>query len=725
MTPFPREFSHKLRNLKVPWLCFFILVTSNGLLSYLPQPPETRIWIGLLGFFIPFSIASFFLGRTPFKENSFRFSETISTIPILFWGLLLPLSVFLRFYRLTTFTGWPMVDESLFSYFSLEFAKTGVIQPFYFVSQVPPFYVLALGGAFNFLGGSLFTLWLVPAVFSSLTLPFVFFSTRNLFGTSFAGIFTFLWAFNFWAMAEGRFSLQYPLLVFWMWVVFYLLSVFLKTLENGGKKSRLVFLAAGTGIGFYITISWVIIAGVATVVLFWKTRQERKWFWIFCLLTFFSVLPLLQMGYSHHFGGYIQSLWTFKNGFLWKPYLLNVFHYFAGVFWGSPRHLAVMAYGPHWGGFLNPILVSFFQLGAIQIWRSPNKTRMNFFIAVFFLCFLPVFLTRNLEYFRIVQILPFLLFMVGGGVQFLAADKSFPGTRGLVAGLLLFSMSLDIFHLLGPTQKAVSEISPLAMKSRELAGAYQILEERKILQEPFILFDKFFENPADSSLWLAAYSGNSAAEPGLPVKPPRWMAVITNVNYQPFLSKIFPGSKNFWLSKNAPPPDGGLMLLLAPVTEGDKQLLTRWKKADLAWNQFRKKVLGWGPQETIGAKERDLAEVFSSLEGDPFLTSVYWGEMADLRIREALSKTFKATYGNEAWEIPSGNLALARGQEVFFDESIQALKTGLQNGYRSANLYYRLGFLYSLTQKNDLARGNFLRALKSPLNFTDAARCVK
>src|SRR5579872_4345554 len=105
----PFNLTHSLNS----WVYFLFFFVALTLLSYFSLPLQSQLWIGLFGLILPFSFAC----RKPIDPSTkpFYLQDSLKVFPLWIWILLLA-AVFIRLYRLTTISTWPMPDEGVYSF---------------------------------------------------------------------------------------------------------------------------------------------------------------------------------------------------------------------------------------------------------------------------------------------------------------------------------------------------------------------------------------------------------------------------------------------------------------------------------------------------------------------------------------------------------------------------------------------------------------------------------
>jgi hypothetical protein len=314
-----------------------------------------------------------------------------------------------------------------------------------------------------------------------------------------------------------------------------------------------------------------------------------------------------------------------------------------------------------------------------------------------FLFFLPGALTAQVESKRIIMLFPLLIVVAAGGIQALvcgwAADKK--GRFAAVGALLFLSGLLDAYHYFGPYQDWKTFASnPNHWTSIEVKRARDLLEESAKSGKRFLVLDHFGANFKDRTFEVAAASLDASNHPDWPASSVQQAALITNVNYKPFLEKRFPGSQWTWLCPDLPDDDGGLTLGWIPVNDSTRPTLEAWAKADRDFQVTTDALAYLLPYQS----PKNLVDQLENQEGefkdDPFLRSV-WGE--------------KVAY------------FISLEPEEDSQRAYEALRTAV-TGYPAAQLYDKMGILLMEEGNGTQALRAFQSAQKSPFHQTSAAR---
>jgi hypothetical protein len=678
-----------------PWIYFCIFFLSSIPLSYFQASIAFKIIVFLFGVFLPLFVAcrvfSLPSSGTPVFKKKIFFTKP----PFFFLFLVLSTGIFFRFYHLDTLSVWPLLDEGRNAFFGWSLSKHWNWRLFYDISQMPPLSYWLLGLYFKIIQPSLLSLWFFPAILSSLLLPLGFFAVRRYFPRNFSLLFFCILALCFYPFYLGRFNHQAVLLVFWELLTFLVLG-FLHS-SNASSLKKIALLGLCAGIGFYIYFSWPLVALAIVLLVFHQTAGQRKGLlWIFGLVVLIVVSPLLVIAQREGYGSYIHSLWIYQSEISYWEWLHQSFSYITGLFWGleTARH----AYKPFWGGYLNPLLTASFFIGLLELFRFRRSPISKALLGMFVFFLLPAFVSKDIEMFRIVQVLPVLLLIVTVGLMVLLSSIPSKKRFAVFIFLIIASAALDFYHLTVPYHKACSsqfERWASYAKSAERWRAYQILKKVSAAQGPGYIFSNFDPYPFDKSLFIATCPFNLEGNSNIKESDTKWVAFLTNVNFRPFLSKRFPKAMLTWLSSDLSTADGGLMLAVIPL-KLYPEIFSPWVKANEQLKPASLEMLN----RPLNEKRNDILKIISmaypAFRGDPFLESVYWN----------------LVYLNHS----------ADGQ---FHDAMLDLNQALTKGYKTSYFYNELGGLLFSKRDYPGARNAFRKAIISKLNQTPAEDNLK
>jgi hypothetical protein len=700
-----------------PWPCFFLWAAVNALLAYSSLETGVKIGIGFLGLFVPFIGLLIAFPSSPRRVPPL---DPWKSPPRLLWAgilLLLGFAVFLRLYRLVSLTVWPMWDDAACSFFSIQLLEHWRWQLFFTAEQCPPLHFWLQSLFFRIDPPSLSSLWLYPALFSMVTVPTAYWASRQFFSKPFSLLLTGLVAFSFWPWYEGRFHFS-SIILWWEFLVAGLLGFFLKAEREEQRPARALALGLGAGLGLYIYVTWIPIFAVLAVGmavwLGWRKPRDLKSLCFFLVPAVAVALPLAAGIFHNLIQGHVSRYLVFNNpdSSLQEQWRISI-SYLTALFWDVSEK-SLSAFGPSWGGFLNPILGSAFFIGLLELARSTPKfwIRWLCFAGLIFLA--PGLLSNTIELMRILPLLPLALLVVAWGIQgLLAGDPSVRG-RWMVLGLAFFSFGLDFHHWTGPYHdRCVPGPSSVDSKSPERFRAFQILQQKQAAEGPGWILTEFLSNIFDQSLLSSTYSFNSARNPRLDPRQARWAAVLTNAHFSPYFASHFPRSQTYWLSAGLSRLDDGWILALIPLEDLARAKLQPWLEA----HRSIQNLFGLMPYHTAnpsyGPAQRALEENHSLFRKDPFLESCYLEKLANLNAHdEGTHSKFISLLQEGIHQCgvdPSLKLRSAYFWQKLADDyqthdhkigqTIAALQKAEQLGYQTVELYRRLARLH-LEQKN-------------------------
>lgn len=690
------------------WVFFLVFFISLVLLSYLHLSLAWKLWICLMGILLPLGSAALF-SKSSSNPPPVLTREWLPSPPFWLWLVLGGIMLALRLFKPLSFIPWPLWDEAANGYFALRLDQHWSWSPFFFYSQLPPFFIWLLLLLYKGLGSFLTAIRLEPLLISLLILPAAYGAARAFFSKSFSLLYLLLVGFGFWALFFGRISHQGVLLLLWEYFALFALG---KSLAAAGPNRNrwLALLGFLLGTGFYTYFSWplvVIWLGSMSLLAFPRKEGRLAVFLCFFLPMVVFLAPLVFSIWTRTYGGYFQMLWSAKNGNDWLLQAQNTFACLASFLWGhaSPDFY----YGPVWGGFFNPLMGATFFLGTIGLFRQQHRREAKaFWLGLpLFLC--PAFLTNTLTDMREIQVLPLMAFAAALGLGTLC-ERLQPKLKILFLGaFLLASTALDLNHLLRFESFMGQFLEN--QKTDENAQAFHLLDQVQQKQGPGLILTAFGNDlyDYDLSLPVAAYPFNAASNPRLSPGRVHWLALVTNIHFEPFLAREFPEAHMAWLSDPTQGVrdnyNGGLMLVVVPLTSSNLPRLRGWVETDRFFReisaQMMSKPTGLARREILGA----LAQALPTFPTDRFLRSCYW----DL------------VYTGLNWENRYDN----RDEKENLPGAILALQRALREGYPTAYFYNELGSCYALTGDKAKSRWAFEKAVHSPLNLTPAEENLK
>lgn len=673
------------------WFFGVFLLIANMVLAYSSLSLVIKAVILVLGILLP---VGFLLLSAPHEARVLDRSDLHFSIRPWMTFAVIGLGLLFRFVHLTNFRPWPTGDESQNAFLAIDLIKNPHWQFFYTAGEQPPLLIWSLMPFFRYGSNPFFDLWFLPAFFSSLALLAGWAAARAFFPKSFTFFLTSLLALSFWPLNFGRFCQQGALIPFWELAALGLLAWVHRSTEKTQRERRLFLLGLWSGLGTLTYTSWLVVgAGLAIAVLvlfFQKASRACAFFFLGSLITAFPfLLSALSPGYFNHLSDISQAGHLYSVGHQAQTAL----SYLTSLFWGNLQ--VGTSYGPRWGGMLNPVLATTFFLGVGTLWAHRKESWVRWTLFAMGLGLLPGLLSADyVEHYRIIQAMPFLLLISAVGIQEILLSFSPGKTRILMAVMLgLFSFGLDMNHLWKPLKDAgFADLGLSAEVRQDNEKAYHLLDSAHRQLGPGLIFTDFLLTSHNNSLSAMTYGFNAALNPRFDPEKAQWVGIVINVNYQPFLAKRFPHSQWRWISQDSPETDGGLTVGLIPLNNSNHPLFRTWLEAHDVFHRLNVKWIDILNRKDLYQQAEDrLNDHDIQMDKDPFLESCYdeWKSQYH--------------YGNS------------------FERNIDALEQAVKKGYPAAHLYFKLGYFLLMEHHVPAARKAFEQALKSPLNYTNAA----
>ncbi len=683
-----------------PWLLFLLFALSSAVLSYDPVSLTAKLEIGLFGILVPFFWALFEIHGQPSGDGPLIEKEVLP--PYSPWVFLLVglAALEFRFADLTSWPVWPNTDEGLVARFGLDLSNHWQWKFFYTFGQVPPGIQWLFSLVSARMTDPLLGLWVLPAGLSFLAFLLSYGAFRPFVSGSTAFLGFCLWGLSFWPYFYGRFCHQGVLLPLWECLSLAALGFYLKASSPGGRWVRAALLGLATGLGTFTFTPWPIFAlwvgAIVTAETFALKKPRGPWV-LFGSVFLFCQIPFLHAIFTEGFGHHIFAVSSVRGYMPLPKQFLATLSYLTASFWGVFEDQP--AYGPVWGGMLNPILTAAFLIGLVESWRHRLNPKVQWAWAGGVLCLLPGLLSMNVEMYRVILVLPFLLMGAGWGILRILKDVPMDRRTLLLLGMVLVSVALDTVHLATPHFYPLdSAKGPLLgtppLKSMNTYRAYLILKSESE-KGPGLFFNDFTAIPYDQSMDCGVYAFNVLENKKLPQGEARWASFLVNSCYEPFLQKTFPNGKWIWVDEGTGSADGGEMLAVIPLDDSNRDLFARWIKAYPAFRQ-----LDWGWLELADFQKgenhlADFSRVKPLLQDDPFLLSIYWEKTAELLYRD------KA-----------------------YPHDVEALGQAIHEGVPSAHFYYKRGSIELRKNLFAQAEADLTQALQTDGNRTLAAQAL-
>jgi len=614
-----------------PWAYFLIFLVSNTVLSYFPTSLESKLWLGLLGLLVPFIFAA--LEPIHPAKNVPFLRETFQPPPHWVW-MLMVVTAFTRLWGLTSLSAWPTPDEGCYSLFALNLTQNwswSIFSGYWLILPIP---LWSLSFFYRFFTPSLFSLWFYPALISILIVAFVYFSARRIFPKSFAFLLVAMSAVSFPLLYTGRFCMGSVVMIFWEVLVFGLLGSCFERIGHPGETRSAFLLGTLTGLGFFTGLSWPVVALAVLIGAFYlyRSSSRMKNFWIFlCPFSLFSCLFISASWAMLTQGSRLGGLLALGPADQWSVRLFDALGSLVPLCWFSS---SPYAYGPLWGGMLNPIMGSFFLWGLVECVRYRRRFVAYYALASLFLFLIPGLMARgDDEVFRYTQVFLLLILISALGFQSLLGglENLKNGRRFMTAILFLgLSGSLDFYHLNVPYHALWGTFNPYTriLKSLNHWRTYELLEKISHDEGAGSVLADLQPNFSDYTLATAVFPFDAARNPRILPEKVKWVAIIVNVNYVPFLSTRFPQCQWFDLERNLPQTAQSQMLGVIPLNLSTRSILTQWIEADQKFQSVTTAMMYHPAQQSLKPITDKILENYPFFRGDPFLESCFWEKVA-------------------------------------------------------------------------------------------------
>lgn len=679
-----------------PWALFAVFCSSSFLASYFPFSLATKFWIVLAGLLLPLGWAAGVLWRNHALSLPPYLAGKDGPMPHWPWILLAALACAVRLWHLTSLSTWPMPDDALYFFYSTELDEKWRWKFFFSHTEFPPLMPWCLALFFKLTGPSLSSLWLFPALLSILTALLALTAARLFLPRPFSFWVAALFAFNFPSLYLGRFCQWAVLVLMWMVLALALSAWLLKGKDDRQRDRASLGLGLVIGAGFFAGVAWPVAALCFTAATWVSLKTSRprpgRAFALFLIPSagiaiVFFLLSILQGG--HH----IRDLWVFGNATALLPLLQEWLAKACSLFWYSPSG---SAYGPLWGGLLNPLLGAFFFLGLLECVRYRRQALFRWTCLSLLASLLPGFLAKGFEVFRWSLAFPLMLMICGWGMgRLMTARQNLPwrGSAAILGLLFAVSASLDVYQLAGPYHRLWGEPNPLwkNIKSAELCEAYRILSQTSVPRGKGFVLSDLRVDPTDQTLALACFPFDASRNASVNPQDVRWIAFITDADEKPFLQRRFPQGRWYWLAKKAQTTAEPQMLGVLDFPSVPSPELARWMEADRRTQPLTSAimdVLAGQSQKSFLAQLKVLQPFF---KGDAFLQSCFF------------EKTAFHQMADKNWP-----------------GALEAVREGLRQGYPAAHLYNLEGVLLARLGRNAEARKAFQEALHCEVNFSPA-----
>ena len=693
----PRSHEKKTAGFPVilyqPWFYFSIFVATNLMLSYCSFGLETKLWVGILGWAVPFGLGLVTLSAAKPEKLELHKQEVLPSIPRWVWWSLALSAIFIRLYILLN-NAWPLPDDALTALPSVELSKSWEWHFCFTVGQLPPLFNWILALFFKIFVPSLFSMRLYLFSLSTFALIFIYTAANQFFSKSLAFLLFIFCAFGFWPLYGSRFCINNQLLLLIELLAMGSLARFLRAPSSAGLPKQASLLGFWTSLGFWTGISWPLSALMIGAAVFNKLKSQLfgrnlKPFLLFLIPLLLSALLYYFLSFQEGNGQHVRDLLSLSPSENWVKRLNDSLSNWTALFWGcNPQN----SYGPIWGGMLNPVEGGLFFVGILDLIRNRHSAFSKWILTSFFLFMIPGTITQAFEMFRNSLVIPILIVVCALGTQTLLISLPFQKRLATLAVLILSFASLNIIHLEKTFEPKGDQAGPSHFtEGQTLRQAYEILREVEGREGQGLILQDLLPNFENQTLGIATYSFNPANNPKLNPSLARWVAVIENTNYKSFLAKRFPLGQGYEIGPDPFWNDGGLMLWVIPIGDSNRPDFLHWLELDQQLHNITRETYFDNSRKHQPEIFNHLLSLENHLQGDPFLESVF----------------FEHVFYYRRVDAPESEL-------------LTWVQKALENGYPLPHLLVREGVYLQKTGHPQAAREAFKKALQAPFNSPSA-----
>ncbi|HTA75932.1 MAG TPA: hypothetical protein VK791_02105 [bacterium] len=672
-----------------PWFYGVILTISNILLSYITLSESIRLGIILFGWITPAFFGFYFFSKKAEENPPLNTQESLPAITKGTWALIIFLALLPRFYLLLN-NYWPVSDEGLFTFLSLELSKKWQWIIFFSNSQSPPIFNWVGAIYFYLFTPSILKIRLVLLFLALITAIFGYLIARRLFSKSML-FFTFLaFSFGFYSLYTYKYFLGVPVVVVFELIALYFLVKFLTSDLRETHFTTGWQLGLITALGFWMAVQWPLVAFVVAITVVLKFKKKSLTFYGFWAPAFLSFSLFVIASVLGKNGQHISEILSLPAPGAWQERVTDSLDNWTSLFWGCDIK---NSYGPVWGGMLNPICGGLFLIGSFELVRYRKNRFFMWLLSVFFIFMIPGIITNTFEIFRNSLTLPLVLVICALGLQSIALQTPRKWRIPALTVLLIASTSLDMTHLWKTYQPGPKAGSNYAVNSPQYSKAFDVLKETSRQKGPGYLFWGFNNNIEDPTLDVLTYSFNASENTKFSQENIQWGAFITNANYKPFLLDIYPMAKFYWLGPDDLWNQGGFVLV---VIESKEKNWSRFK----SWDKFNAQLHSVTNDYLLCPFANKEVSNFGNFLGtenlaanDRFLESVFYEKLIYFQRHNPHPAQFAA------W-----------------------INQAVHKGYPAAHLLVTEGLLLRVEGNNSGAKKLFEAALHSRLNLTDAQK---
>lgn len=623
-----------------PWPLFLSFSISISVISFAPIPGPFKSLVGFLGILGPFAIA-FWKGLRERTALSFPpWGTGEDRVPSWACTLFIALLLAARCYRMTSLPFWPIGDEATDGLLAQDLSRDWKWNILFGEERALPVFFWLGALFFKVFPPSLFSLRLFPALVSLATVLLAYRTLAVFWNKRAAFLFAWVWAFCFWEWTLSRFYMVVILGPLFQLGVFYLLGRLGRSKGTGRETRWALVLGLGAGLGFWVLPSWPVVPLMILLFLFLLFRAERalliRVVGLFLVSMVLTALPVLGArlgpGAMAHYRG------SFDLAAIPHSVYLYTQAFFVDGHAGFP-------FGSDWGGLFDPILFGLFLLGLLKGHRAFPWSYWWTGVACLVLGLLPGILSNGLELFRIDHAVPWVLLSVVLGIGALEEGLNTFRKRVGIFLLLALSFGLDAYNYTAHYSDPALAPPGQQWRSPKYSTAYRILRDYGNERAPVLLFSEFSMDYDNKTLNLACYPMDGLQNPGLAGRPVQWIALILKLDFAPYLTGRFPGTRVFSL-----PPDTDperlipFALFMVPADMFDAPTLALWRSADHVFREVNFKIKDKNPLAAWSVYSKVLMPQGSSFQGDPFLRTVFLEKYAFFYFISGDMGTAAATY---------------------------------------------------------------------------------
>jgi hypothetical protein len=666
-----------------PWGYFFFFLILDFFLTFFSLTLILKIWIVVGSLVLPFVFLYSAPSSPALRKKPCYLTESFPLPPAWTWILLGAAALLLRFWDVASPSRWASGDNVLMGMNALELFSHWHWKFFETFAEVPTIQARACFFLLKLSGSPFFSLYFLPALLDSLTIIVVYAASRQFFSKSFSLLMAVLWAFNYWTLYVARTPLLSASFTLWECMIFYCLGRFLNGIGRHSKTKWAGFLGLLGGVGFFTAPMWPVVTFFILMIVLIdysrKTSKKRLPHWAFfsllCLSLSFFLFVILREGY----GGHIAAVSAWRNFSSWIQPVQVSGDYLSVLFWGITTGMCL----PASGGFLNFFLDAFFFVGILELYRFRRQPLALSMVFSFSLFLLPGFLSNGVETFRILAVLPILLVLVAFGLQSLLLRLPLSKRVVFLILTLFLSAGVDggrLFHAKIPEIKD------------EKQKCYEFLSQLSSEKGPGFILSELIPYENDHSLAYFTYPFNAALNPKISAENVKWMAILTEYQYAPFISSRFPFCQWMELPSGLDGIKSRHVLGILEVTPESKRIFWQWNDFYSVCFQINLQIMDLPNGAPLRGILKNLLDFYPRVPNDPFIQSCFFQKLV---FNYTSEKTFHPQDTWTNWQNFSGTFQQSFG-----------------NGYQDVVLCEKYGRLLASEGKLDQARWMFLKALK-------------